>query len=60
MARNYIFYLHGFERARNLSCLEPFYSYLLILIIPYTLVPYYTPYTKMTLESPDLEKHCYF
>ena len=34
MARNYIilfYYLHGCARSRNLSCVDPFYSYLLIL-----------------------------
>ena len=32
MARNcnYYFYLHGYARSRYLSCLDPFYSYLLI------------------------------
>ena len=25
-----IFYLHGYARSCNLSCLDPFYSYLLI------------------------------
>ena len=30
MARNYYFYLHGYARSRNLSCLDPFSSNLLI------------------------------
>ena len=30
MARNYYFNLHGFARSCNLSCLDQFYSYLLI------------------------------
>ena len=30
MARNVFFYLHGYARSRNLLCLDPFYSYLLI------------------------------
>ena len=30
MDRNYTFYLHCYAKAHNLSCLDPFYSYLLI------------------------------
>ena len=30
MAKNYFYFLHGYARSCNLSCLDPFYSYHLI------------------------------